>query len=207
MTLTPGALKETETVDSVRPARGLPGPPQGAWTYRDYGRLPDDGQRYEILDGVLLMTPAPDISHQRSSVRLVYYLMQYVEFAELGRVLHAPVDVELSATQVFQPDILVVLGPRLHLLHEKRVVGAPDLLVEIASPTTARYDRGEKKRAYASAGVREYWIVDPRARTVEVLVLSEGEYHGQGVFAGAAMLQSSVIPDVPVSVQQLFGGL
>lgn len=204
--MAPTLEEVNETLDMVRPAEGIPGPPQGAWTYHDYAGLPDDGRRYEILNGVLLMTPAPDIPHQRSSARLVYYLMQYVEFAELGRVLHAPVDVELSATQVCQPDIVVVLVPRLHLLHEKRVIGAPDLLVEIASPATARYDRGDKKRAYAQAGVGEYWIVEPRTHTIEVLVLAEGDYRSQGVSGGAETLRSSVIPHFPVPVQQLFGG-
>src|SRR5207249_9956788 len=94
----------------------------------------------------------------------------------------APTDVELSAENVFQPDVFVILNAGLEKVKELRVVGAPDLVVEIASPSTAIQDRNTKYRVYAQAGVPEYWIVDPGTRTVEVLVLEDAEYDSLGVF-------------------------
>ncbi|MCG8352416.1 MAG: Uma2 family endonuclease [Chloroflexales bacterium] len=197
------------TVDmlpTVTPADQAPGPPQGRWTYADYAALPDDGQRYELIDGVLYMTPAPNTGHQGASARFVTHLMTHVEFAGLGRVFAAPADVELAPNTVVQPDIIVILNANLAIITPSRIVGPPDLLVEIASPSTAGYDRREKQDAYARAGVREYWVADPSAQTVEVLFLSQGAYRSQGVFHGQAMLPSQVAPQLPVPVARFFGG-
>jgi Uncharacterized protein conserved in cyanobacteria, COG4636 len=139
----------------VTAAAPLVGPPQGRWTYADYAALPDDGNRYEIIAGVLYMTPAPGTGHQSVSARLVTFLVTHVEFAGLGRVFAAPVDVELAPDTVVQPDIVVVLSANLDRITPSRIIGAPDLVVEILSPGTAGYDRREKQDAYARAGVGE----------------------------------------------------
>ncbi len=196
----------TDTLPTVTPASHVPGPPQGRWTYADYARLPDDGQRYEVLDGVLYMTPAPGTEHQGVSARLVTFLMLHVELQGQGRVFAAPTDVELAPGFVVQPDVLVISAARLHLITPSRISGPPDLVVEVTSPGTAGYDRREKQDAYARAGAPEYWIVDPHAQTVEVLVLEEGSYRSQGVFRGQARLPSRVIASFPVPVEQFFGG-
>jgi len=181
------------------------GPPQGRWTYADYAALPDDGNRYEIIAGVLYMTPAPGIGHQSVSARMVTFLVTHVEFAGLGRVFAAPVDVELTPDTVVQPDIVVVLSASLHRITPSRIIGAPDLVVEILSPGTAGYDRREKQDAYARAGVGEYWIVDPGAQTVELLTLDQGRYRSHGVFRGQARLPSSAVT-LPVPVERFFQG-
>lgn len=188
----------------VAPADHLPGPPQGQWTYADYAVLPNDDLRYEILDGVLYMSPAPTLEHQGSAARFVYHLMTHIDFAGLGRVFPAPVDVELAPDRVVQPDVVVVLMQNLGVLAGSRIIGAPDLVVEIVSPATAGYDRREKQDAYARAGVPEYWIADPASRTIEVLTLEQGRYRSLHVFARQARLPSRVLPDFPVVVEQFF---
>ena len=189
----------------VTAAAPLVGPPQGRWTYADYAALPDDGNRYEIIAGVLYTTPAPGAGHQSVSARLVTFLVTHVEFAGLGRVFAAPVDVELAPDTVVQPDIVVILSANLDRITPSRIIGAPDLVVEILSPGTAGYDRREKQDAYARAGVGEYWIVDPGAQTVELLTLDQGGYRSHGVFRGQARLPSSAVT-LPVPIERFFQG-
>ena len=189
----------------VTAAAPLVGPPQGRWTYADYAALPDDGNRYEIIAGVLYMTPAPGAGNQSVSARLVTFLVTHVEFAGLGRVFAVPVDVELAPDTVVQPDIVVVLSANLDRITPSRIIGAPDLVVEILSPGTTGYDRREKQDAYARAGVGEYWIVDPGAQTVELLTLEQGGYRSHGVFRGQARLPSSVVT-LPVPIERFFQG-
>src|SRR5262249_15325923 len=108
-------------------------------------------------------------------------------------------------TLVLQPDIIVVLNTHLEIITPSRIVGAPDLIIELASPGTAGYDRRTKQDAYASAGVPEYWIADPGTGTVELMVLENGAYRSLGVFRGQATLPSRVVPGLPVKVEQFFG--
>lgn len=198
MTTLPDVLPVASRADHV------PGPAQGCWTYEDYAALPDDGNRYEIIDGVLYASPALNLLHQIVVTTVAAYLKIAVDFAGLGRVLVAPTDVELAPRDnPLQPDVIVVLNANLQILEPKtRIIGAPDLVVEVASPSTASYDRREKLDAYARAGVREYWIVDPYAQTVELLYLESGGYRSAGVFHGQALLPSRVIAQFPVHVAQ-----
>lgn len=191
-------------VPTVTPANNVPGPEQGRWTYKDYAALPDDGRRYEIVDGVLFMAPSPTEGHQTAVGRLFYYLLTYIEFVGLGRVYMAPFDVELAPYVVVQPDVLVVLNTNQEIITPSRIIGAPNLVVEVASPGTVAYDHRSKQDAYARAGVLEYWIADPIARTIDVLVLEAGTYESLGVFEGQAVLPSRVVPEFPVRVEQFF---
>lgn len=197
-------MTPADKLPPTSPADWIHGPRQGRWTYEDYAALPDDGHRYEIVEGVLYMSPAPNIEHQKIAGRIFYHLFTYVELAGLGTVLSSPVDVVLSRPNVFQPDVLVILNAGEEKLQESRIVGAPDLVVEVASPSTAINDRNRKYRVYARAGVKEYWIVDPGSRTIEVLVLEDGDYRSLGIFRGQAILPSQVVPELPVQVRQFF---
>jgi Uma2 family endonuclease len=191
-------------VSTVTPADHMPGAKQGQWTYKDYAAFPDDGQRYEIIDGVLYMAPSPTEWHQSAVGEFFSYLRTYVKLAGLGRVYVAPFDVELAYNVVVQPDVLVVLNENLGKIIPSRVIGAPDLVVEVASPGTATHDRRKKQDAYARAGVPEYWIADSAARTIEVFTLEAAAYRSLGVFEGPAILPSLVIPVFPVQVKQFF---
>ena len=193
-----------ESVPIVMLADGVPGPKQGEWTYDEYAALTDDGEWYEIVNGVLVMAPSPDIPHQSAVARFTYYLLTYVEFAGLGKIVPAPADVVLSPNNVYQPDVFVVLNAHLDRVQEKRVVGPPDLVIELASPSTAIYDRLTKYDIYARFGVPEYWIAKTATRTIEVLVLEEGMYRSLGVFSGQEKLPSRIVPELPVAVDSFF---
>ncbi len=190
---------------NVRPADDVAGPKQGQWTYSHYAALPDDGRRYEIVDGVLYMAPpSPNDFHQGASNLFATYLTIHVQFKGLGRVYAAPFDVRLSLNTVVQPDVIVILNENLHKITRKGIVGGPDLAIEIASPSTESYDRLVKWNAYARAEIREYWIVDPSVQSVEVLVLEADAYRSLGVFSGEQFLPSLVVPEFPVQVKQFF---
>src|SRR6266487_6268540 len=126
---------------TVMPADWVPGPEQGSWTYDDYAALPDDGQRYEIVNGVLVMAPAPTPEHQDIVGEIYACLRTHVKLAGLGRVFMGPLDVVLGPKNVFQPDVLVVLNAHLDRIQAKKMVGAPDMVVEVVSTGSGVMDR------------------------------------------------------------------
>ncbi len=142
-----------------------PNDPNRKLDYSDYAAIPDDGKRYEVLDGNLFVTPAPTPVHQRISTRLQRQLESYFEARALGEVFNAPIDVILSQHDIVQPDLVVVT--RAAQVSKRGLEGVPLLVVEILSPATREHDRGRKARRYAALGVPHYWIVDPDARRVE----------------------------------------
>ena len=149
------------------PTAAMPTATTKRWTYADYCRIPPDRNRHEIIDGVHYVNPAPTPPHQTVSRRLQYELMTAIELPGLGEVFDAPIDVHLGRGALVQPDLVVVLRRNLRIIGDKKLTGAPDLLIEIRSPGTARFDRRTKLPRYARAGVREVWLVDPEAGLVE----------------------------------------
>ena len=143
-------------------------------TWQDVQQLPDDGHRHEAIEGELYVTPAPSFRHQRVSQKLEQELLRLLEAPGHGLVVHAPVGVEFPTThEGVQPDIVFVSSARAHLISDEAIRGAPDLVVEILSPTTAHRDRGVKRKLYERQGVLEYWIVDMEAEAVEVWSFGE----------------------------------
>jgi Uma2 family endonuclease len=140
----------------------------GKMTYADYARIPADGHRHEVIGGEEIMTPAPEVPHQRASRKLERLLDEHVVAKHLGEVFDAPIDVVLSPEDVVQPDLIFIAKEHSGRITEKNIQGAPDLVVEILSPSTAAVDRGAKLALYERAGVREYWLVDPGAKVIEV---------------------------------------
>ncbi len=193
-----------DSLPVVTMAENMPGPAQGQWTYRDYLNLPDDGHRYEIVDGVLFMAPSPGRWHQKAVLQIAQYLKNYIDLTSLGEVYIAPFDVELALDVVVQPDVVVILNANLEKITDSCIIGAPDLVIEVASPGTARHDRHKKLAAYERAGVTEYWIVDSAAHNIEVLVLQGSEYQTRGVFQGKSVLPSKVVPAFPMRAEQIF---
>src|SRR5579884_1016800 len=131
-------------IQPATPADWVVGPPQGEWTYREYAALPDDGNRYEVVCGVLYMAPSPGQWHQEAVVEITHHLYMAVQLVGLGKVYVAPFDVILNPKTTVQPDVLVVLKEHLDRVSKEGVFGAPDLVVEIASPSTARLDLSKK---------------------------------------------------------------
>lgn len=148
--------------------------------YTDYAATPDDGKRYEIADGSLLVTPSPTPLHQRVSRRLLGQLADFFESKSIGEIFYAPVDLILSNHDVFVPDLVVVSDPTA--VSARGIEGPPLLVVEILSPSTELHDRGVKARRYAELGVLHYWIVDPQRRRLECHRLAGSAY---GSVAGA----------------------
>lgn len=189
----------------VTPANHVPGPQQGAWTYNQYAAILDE-RRYEIIDGILYLAPPVHTTlHQQIAACMTYYFYSYITLKGLGNVLPGPIDVELAPQTVVQPDLLVLLGGLTGtFLSSSHIMETPDLLVEILEPNTAAHDRGKKYNAYARAGVKEYWIVDPLINSVEIYALEAGIYHLLGIFREEDILPSWVIRDFPVKVNQFF---
>ena len=173
-------------------------------TYDDYRETPDD-ERYELLDGELVMTPAPRLSHQDVAMQLGTLLNLFVKERGLGKIFAAPCDVVLSETDVVQPDLLFVARDREHLLSNgANVWGAPDVVVEILSPSTAALDRTFKRELYARHGVKEYWLVDPDVRTVTVLLLAERGFADAGVYGPGETLTSPTLGGLSLNPAEIF---
>ena len=124
-----------------------------------FNMLPE-GTHIQLINDTLIMSPAPTEAHQRMVGFLFNEIYSYVKKNKLGLVYPGPIDVELNAHHIYQPDIIFISNSNKSIIHEKRIYGAPDLVIEILSPGTAKYDRNEKFVAYQAAGVKEYWIVD-----------------------------------------------
>jgi Uma2 family endonuclease len=173
-------------------------------TYDDYVSLPDDRNRYEIVDGELAVTPSPRVSHQRVSGNLYRPLHRYVQENASGLLLYAPVDVILDRSTVVVPDLVFVRTERTAIVNERGIDGAPDLVVEILSKGTARRDRGVKLQLYARFGVEHYWIVDPARRIVEVREHGARGYRLTGRHEGAATLRSTLFPGFELATVELW---
>lgn len=182
----------------------VPGPPQGSWTYDAYAALPDDGNRYEIVQGVLLMSPAPEPAHQGIVEEINSYLRSQILSTKRGLVFTSPIDVVLAENISVQPDVLVILKEHLDRVGNKRITGAPDLVVEVISPGSKFQDRVVKHSIYERFGVPEYWLVKSENQTIEVFVLDMGIYRSLGIFHGEQSLESHLIPTITVSVNQFF---
>jgi Uma2 family endonuclease len=194
------------TVTVSQPKTTTEWPEQGMWTYEDWLRLPTDGTRYEVIDGVLYMTPAPSVAHQDASGSLFAALRAFLH-PRGGKVFAGPVDVLLPGQPVpLEPDLVAVTADRREIIGVQSIAGAPDLVVEILSPSNWMYDRNEKFAVYRTAGVPEYWIVDYRAKTIEVFVLESGEYVLLGLWASGETAASRVLDGFTVAVDEVLGG-
>jgi len=182
-------------------------PPAGriVLTYEDYCALPDDGRRYEVIEGELVVTPSPRRAHQRFSGNLFVTLHTHVRERNLGEVYAAPFDVILENTSIVVPDLLFVSRDRLSIVAERGVEGAPDMIVEILSSATARRDRVEKAQLYARHGVGHYWLADPVGRTFETFELTGGQYRLVVSLSGAALFAPSLFPGLTIPLRDLWG--
>ena len=177
--------------------------PRIKFTYADYRNTPDD-KRYELIDGELIMAATPPIAHQRSSLEIVTSLYPFVLERALGKIFYAPTDVVLSDTDVVQPDILFVSNERAHIITEDNIRGAPNLVIEILSPSTAQRDRTLKRALYAKHGVQEYWQVDTDARTIAVLTLSDNGFELAAVYGEGQTLASPLLPGFALDLDLVF---
>ena len=172
------------------------------WTYDEYYRL-DDDQRYEIIDGQLLMAPAPDTWHQSWLLALATRLDAHVRSQRLGRLFISPVDVVLDLENTVQPDLVFVSAANQGIVERRGIFGVPDLVVELVSPSSVRRDRYVKQALYARFGIREFWIGDPANRGLEILTLKNREYQPHCVLGEKGKVQSLVWPGLLLDLADL----
>jgi Uma2 family endonuclease len=174
------------------------------FTYEDLQHFPSDGNRYEIVDGGLFVTPSPIPLHQRIIGNLYARLWDHVRRHTLGEVYVAPLDVVFTDSTVLEPDVLFVSRSRLHIIGGKNLSGAPDLVVEVLSESSSQLDREIKPKQYALHGVPEFWRTDPWVKTVEVFRLQEGNYELAASLAPAEALTSPLFPGLSLPVSSLW---
>ena len=178
--------------------------PRVKLTVADYEETPE-GVRCQLLDGELILAAAPADKHQRVSGSLFLALHPFISGRNLGIIRYAPVDVVLSDHDVVQPDLLFVSNDRDAIRTPANLQGAPDLAVEVLSPSTEGYDRGYKRELYARHGVREYWLVDPDLETIEVLTPGNGGFIRYALYGGRDTLTSPLLPGLAVELAAIFG--
>ena len=180
--------------------------PAGSWTYDDLFALPDDGRRYEIIEGELYEMPAPNLIHATVVMNFIALLLPIVSSFG-GRLLTAPLDVFFQGANPVQPDIVVMLPGWTGSLPPRGPEGAPDLLIEVLSPSNRGHDLLTKRALYARAGVREYWLVDPEARTIEILALDRDAFHLAVAASGDEIPVSPLLGAFPLTAADLFAGI
>ncbi len=173
-------------------------------TYDEYCLLPEDRNQYELFDGELVMTPSPSREHQRIAGRLFARLLDYVEKNGLGEAYISPLDSIFDPYTVLQPDILFVSKERLAEVGRERIEGAPDLVVEVLSPSTFHKDLRRKMTVYSRFGVQEYWIVDPETQSIELYTRTAEGLRLARRFSTGETFESPLISGFRLEVASLF---
>lgn len=173
------------------------------WTYAEFARLPDDGNRYEVIAGELYVTPAPTLTHQKTILNLSLVLGEFIRAHGLGELYPGPADIIFGEGDYLAPDLFFVRADRKQILKDRGAEGAPDLVVEVLSPKTAARDRKLKRERYAQFGVAEYWIVDPMARRIEVH--RAGDDRTQRIEVATESLQWTPVPGGPTLTLDVAG--
>lgn len=173
-------------------------------TYEDYLSLPNDRNRYEILEGELIVTPSPSLRHQEVSRNLLFLLFSHIKKKNLGRILYAPMDVILDNTTVVQPDLAFVSSQNDQICADRGIEGVPDLIVEILSAYSQKYDRMSKLQIYARYGVKWYWIVEPYEKTLEEYRLGEGFYDLLGTCRENEIFRPGIFPELEIDLSEVW---
>lgn len=181
----------------------MPGHSSTKLTYADYVLFPDDGLRHEIIEGEHHVTLAPTMQHQRISGNLYFLIRSYLEKQPIGEVFAAPCDVLLSETDILVPDLICISKQRSHLITSKNLQGAPDLAIEILSPSTRRRDQRLKRDVYERAGVEEYWLVDPERNLVEVCRRATGAFQEPLEYEKAQVLTTPLLPGLELPLDKI----
>jgi Uma2 family endonuclease len=173
------------------------------FTYEDYAKLPE-GAPCQLIGGDLVMSPSPSPHHQIILSRLFLQIALFVNSRKLGLVLVAPLDVYLSDAETYQPDILFISNDQKNIVGEQKIEGAPDLVVEILSPSTAYYDLKHKMKRYEAFGVKEYWIVDPAEESIEVYQSFDGQFRVVSQAQRQGLVKSALLAGFEMTLIDLF---
>jgi Uma2 family endonuclease len=173
-------------------------------TRHDYAELPEFGPRYQLIEGDLHMAPAPNRFHQDISRNLEWILLKFLDENPIGCLYHAPFDVCLTDINVYQPDIIFVSKKNYRILTDAGADGAPDLVVEILSPKTAKFDLGAKREIYGRTGVFELWIIDPEPRTLSRYCLRENAETPAAVLHESDTFETPLLPGLKIKLAGVF---
>ncbi|MFH2010086.1 MAG: Uma2 family endonuclease [bacterium] len=178
-------------------------PPERGLTHRDLDYTPDDGNRWELIDGSLFVTPFPTYAHQLASTELTFLLLAHVRANQLGKVFAAGLKVVLDEPTGVGPDVVYISAGRMDGMREDGFHGAPDLLVEILS-SKPELDRVVKFHKYAAAGVPHYWIVDPERRSIREYRLEGDGYRLVAEHVGDTDFEPVLFPGLTVPLAELW---
>lgn len=179
--------------------------PNRLYTYEDYLKL-NDGNQYELIGGELILVPSPQAAHQKAGRKLVQIIGLFIDKNNLGELFYAPFDVILSDKDKPQPDIMFISKERLNIITQKGVHGAPDLIIEILSPSTGSLDKVRKSKLYYTHGVKEYWIVDPNDKSVQMFTRGKNNWNLYESYDTNQTLLSPLLPGLEIPLNEIFTG-
>ena len=177
------------------------------WTYEEYYRLTPEShaERYEIDNGELVPMASPTVTHQRLTKKIASLLEAFVQAQDFGEVFLSPLDVIFGEHETSQPDVIFVAKANAQIVKDRGIFGAPDLVVEVLSPSSTRRDRQEKSTKYLRFMVQEYWLVNPAERSIEVRVWREDHWAVHSLARETGKAESLVLPGFSVDLAQVFG--
>ncbi|RRJ94558.1 Uma2 family endonuclease [Opitutaceae bacterium TAV4] len=174
-------------------------------TRHDYEQIPFGAPNYQLIEGDLIMAPSPSVFHQDISGNLYYLIRHHLRTHPIGTVFMAPLDVFLSDINVYQPDLLFIRKQNASIIKEHGIEGAPDLVVEILSKTSTKYDLGIKRSVYARTGVEEMWAIDPTRRTLAIYRFDESAETPVATHRTTQTFTSTIIPGLSIALKDVFG--
>ena len=174
------------------------------FTIHDYRQMPEDGHLYQVIEGELHMSPSPTRFHQHLVGQIYYIFRRFLDHQPIGKVYLSPLDTFLNAINVFQPEVFYVSTENAAILTDAGAEGAPDLVVEVLSPSTRKHDLGAKRLIYARAGVKELWIVDPITLTLQVYRLQINPQLPEATHDATAHFTSPLLPGLTLSAAEIF---
>lgn len=189
-------MYDISTLRSVLPAKDT-------YTAEDYLKLPQ-GAPYQLIGGKLIMNPSPIPYHQEISRKLSQKIGSFIEENNLGTLYYAPLDVILGEQEAYQPDIIFISNDNANIIGEKNIQGAPDMVIEILSPETAYYDLREKFRVFEERGVKEYWIVDPGLKKIEIYENQDKKFKIYSEAEGEGVVSSKLLDGLSISLIEIF---
>ncbi|MDX1960991.1 MAG: Uma2 family endonuclease [Leptospiraceae bacterium] len=172
-------------------------------SYADYLNTPE-GSKFQLIGGEIIEMTSPNLYHQEILLNLCIQFKNYLQKNKSGKLFIAPLDVYLSETEVYQPDLFVLLKENFSKMQETKIEGAPDLVVEVLSPSTAYYDMKHKKSVYEKFGVKEYWIVDPMQKTLEIYFNQDSKFQLQTELTQTQIAKSILLPELEINLNEVF---
>ncbi len=174
-------------------------------TYKDYVSFtPASSGNYQLIDGEIIYMTSPSSKHQRVVRLLTKFFEFYLDKNNSGELFFAPMDVVLEDSETYQPDLLFILNERKNIIEDNKITAAPDLVIEVLSVSNAYYDLVTKKKVYESSCVKEYWIVDPLEKTIQIHKLENQKFLIHQTLETKGKVNSALLPDLEIDIEKIF---